>query len=323
MIKYKLIVLSILLFIAMQKMTAQFPELFIGKVDKNIKEVSCYIVDNKGDSSDVEYVFNFDQHGFLVREAQPNYYVEVNYTYDKQGRVSEKDAVYGESFANGTTSYSYAKDTTIVKNMAMGFYSETRTIMNNLGQTAKVESYFVAGGMGESKIELEQFTYNKNQLPDSKQITITFFDFNKEIGEIQESEPADLLSALKMSPISKSESYIVNYQYDDKKQLETEILSVMNTKEKIWEINYVYNKASLLISKIKTCQQTDNQKFSITCNASSVIKKYDADNQLIGVVNTESGHTIQQFYSQGKLIKDIEEYNGTDEVSHIYRYKYY
>ncbi|NJO89562.1 MAG: hypothetical protein HC831_11890 [Chloroflexia bacterium] len=41
------------------------------------------------------------------------------------GRLIEKEALYGESFANGITSYSYSEGLEVEKNQAMGFFSET------------------------------------------------------------------------------------------------------------------------------------------------------------------------------------------------------
>jgi len=302
---------------------AQEKNYFVDKPDKNIKRILIYSIDTENDTSGLNSVIEFNKDGNVVKETQPDYHIHVSYKYDMKGRLIEKEALYGESFANGITSFEYYDKLEIEKNQAMGYYSETRKELNELGKTIKSTTYYVAGGMGESKIESVVFTYGNEGFLSNKSINITYFNLEIEPGEIQEIKPKNLITKLKTAEVNRKEQITEKYKYNSAKNLiQKELLK--GEKEKLLvSTSYEYNNSGLLIKKLKNCIKHSNEIVNYTCDEIEEKRKYNSKNQLESITVKKDNYLNINLYNEGKLVNSTEKYSSNLSYRYAYKYEYY
>jgi len=321
-IKQFTILLLLLVIFSFNMANAQETNFFIGKPDKNIKRVVVYDVDIEKDTTSLSYIVEFNKNGQVIKESQPEVHIHVNYKYDKKGRLITKDALYGESFANGTTDYHYSKGVEIEKNKAMGFYSEIRKEFNKAGNIREEQTFYVAGGMGESKIETIIYKYNKNDLLAQKIINIDQYDFEVEPGEVPEMEPEILIKKLKAAKIKGKESFIESYEYNLNKQLISKEFISTNSKKKLYKETYEYDDSGLLAKEKKGCFTTDSQ-VNIPCEETKIERKYTTKNQLESITTERDLFLNIETYKDGRLVSSYGRYARTDSYRYSYKYEYY
>ncbi|MDF1547991.1 MAG: hypothetical protein P1P88_09215 [Bacteroidales bacterium] len=297
------------------------PDLFADKPDNKVKEVISYLEGK--DTSTIESVISFDRNANVIREAQPDFYVEINYKYDKAGKLIEKDALYGESFANGKTIFQYIDNKVVESTFALGFYSQVHKTFDNRKKLQKLKSLYIAAGMGESKIETENYEYNNKKLLVRKEMNLTYYDLNKETGTIDEVPANSLIVELRAANVLKNEKYFTTYSYDKKNKLVAEVFYNADTKKKLWEINYKYNSKGLLVNEMKSCSNHPENNQNNVCKEYQVIKDYDADGKLMSITTKEKNFEQKLVYKDGRLINTTEKYEPGDAIHYTYKYKYY
>ncbi|WP_291725734.1 hypothetical protein [Bernardetia sp.] len=168
-------------------------------IPKKVKKISGvqYSIYKQDTTREDFSEYNFDEAGNLIKWEQFLYHAGEEREYDSLGRITELEGVYGESFANGTVSYSYlSKNQKIEIYDKMGFYQYVKSNfvfdkdkivqevrydstfdkMDNYGSSNKVNisySYDKYGNLAEELHFLDSATemiyemhaiYNKNSL---------------------------------------------------------------------------------------------------------------------------------------------------------------
>jgi uncharacterized protein YbcV (DUF1398 family) len=309
-------------FFSFDTLVAQETEYFAGKPDKNIKSVLIYEVDIEKDTSYLYRIVEFNKNGQVVKDEQPDYHIHLNYKYDEMGRLIEKDALYGESFANGVTTWFYSESKVIEKNQAMGFYSETVKELDKEGKIVKISTFFVAGGMGESKIQIETFDFNKSKLITKRNIEISYFDFNLEPGETSEMEPETLIEKLKNSKILKKENFTEVYSYNSQEKLTAKAFYIADQKKSLSEQVFEYNDKGLLVKETKKCFE-NNEFRDLDCIEYSVDRKYSRQNKLESITTKKESFLSIETYKNERLLSSYTKYSDKYESKYLYKYVYF
>lgn len=318
-----LFTILILLFGFHQNLTSQFEKLFLNEADKNIKEVICYeIIDN--DSSVYSKII-YNKKGLILSENQPEYHIHINYKYDKENRLSEKEALYGESFANGTTTYKYDNNTRIAEINAMGFYSFEIERYNDAGNIEIKEIYFIAAGMGESKVEKQYFYYDKSGKLLKTMYLTEYLDIKKEAGSLVDIKAKDeLIKELLFNPLIRTEQGVEIYKYNKKGQLYSRLYTNLNTNISIWEKIYLINLEGLVGFENHYFLNSESMEKNLSSQKYTKSFHYNNDKELERVEENTEGIKTTKYYKNNKLIKKTESRNQGESITNYhYYYKYY
>ena len=302
---------------------AQETSYFIDKPDKNIKKIIKYSVDTEKDTSYLDYVVEYNKSGQLIKESQPEVHIHIDYEYDKKGRLQKKEALYGESFANGITTYEYIDGSVIEKNLAMGFYSETRNEFDKIGRLNKTSTFYVAGGMGESKIETIVYEYNMDNQVSKKSINIEYYNYEVEPGEVPEMKTEYLISKLKAAKLGKKNHFVEKYKYDSaKNMIQVDFLND-DKNELQYYTTYQYNNSGLLTKEHKVCVKPSGNHAVLPCEETKTERKYNAKNQLESITTKGGAYSNINFYKEGRLVSSSEKYSSNLSYKYTYKYEYY
>ncbi len=310
------------MFLSFYTLAAQENEYFVEKPDKNVKRVLVYEVVAKQDTSYLNRIVEFNKNGKVIKDEQPDYHIHLNYKYDDKGRLIEKEALYGESFANGIATYSYPDGYEIEKNQAMGFYSETVKELDDKSDVVKISTFYIAGGMGESKIQTETFNFDKNKLLSQRNIEIKYFDL-EEPGEASEMKSETLIEKLKGSKLIKKENFEEIYTYNSKGMISTKKLFPANSKKQILNHFFEYNDGGILVKEVKDCLEKNNEPQSIDCTEFTIEREYNKQNKLKSITTKKRDYLCIEIYENNRLVSSDIKYSEKYRSKYFYKYEYF
>lgn len=321
--KSYLFTIILLLFGYCQNLTSQFEKLFLNEADKDIKEVICYeILD--GDSS-IYSRTTYNKQGLVVSENQPDYHIHQNYKYDKNGRLIEKEALYGESFANGIVKYEYNDKVRIAENDAMGFYLVEIERYNDAGNDEIKETYYIAAGMGESKVQKRYFYYDISGKLLKIMYLTEYLDIKKEVGSLVDSKnKAGLLRELLSAPLIRKEQGVETYSYNKNGQLYRRLYTNLNTNISEWEKTYLLNLDGLIGFETHYFWNSESLEKEPANEKYTKSFHYNNEKKLERIEENNGDVIITKYYISDKLVEIKESRNQGESVTkyHFY-YKYY
>ncbi len=291
------------------RLLAQEEIFFVNKPNTGIKRIIECEIGDKNDTTQ-GFIYDYDTNGLLVKVTQPESHVLVDYQYDTIGRLIKVDALYGESFANGTTTYDYSDGNETETTLAMGYFTKKRKIFNKQGNISKLITYNIGGGMGNSYLKEEVFEYDTKGLLKKKHITIKRYDLNKEPGEFSENESNALVEELVNSELLKKDRFVEVYIYDTKKQLVKTHFKDLIIDKTVFEVEYIYNQAGKLAEKIGKYASNNKVDYTgVSFNQKHTINAYDENNELKTVTEKDDYYQLIKNYKEGRLVAAIQENN--------------
>jgi hypothetical protein len=153
-------------------------DVYLSKPEKNIFKV-IGIDKSKNSSEDTSQVYEYNRDGLLKYESMPQYYMFINYRYDNEGKLIEKEALYGESFLNGTTFYYYNSDTINEVAMLLASYSNSIKVLNKQRNPVSEETWHAAGLSTESYIKKVNYEYSGTGFLQMIKYNTEYHDYNK------------------------------------------------------------------------------------------------------------------------------------------------
>jgi hypothetical protein len=321
---FNLLTISILLPFALP-LKAQ-PDVFLKGPDKNIHTVIGIQKPETG-FCDTVRIYKYNPEGLLLNESMPCYYMFVDYQYDTYGRMLQKDALYGESFANGTTYYRYQGDTIYELSHLLVSYQKALTIKGKGNKTLYKRTWRTAGLGAESSIHEMSFEYSPEGQILKSISQISYHNYSNEDGEFEIDENTDYPSEIEKSPLVRKEKTQTTFRYR-KKRLVSEITINPETHQKLAEITYLYNKNSAITEKKEVTYTTSfftNDKPVLMKQIRTTYYKYDRLNDLSEVISISDGYSQTYIYQNNRLIKEIEAggKENAESTSIEYHYIYY
>lgn len=300
-------------------------EVFLSVPDTKIQRVVALSNDN-GNVEDTARVLEYDKNGLLIQERVPAYYIYIDYRYNKQGQIVEKEALYGESFENGTSSYFYSTDSIIEIIQAMGYFQKNLKTYNKKKQLISETVYFAACGAGESFIEHIIYNYYETGKPNLTEYKRIYYDFSGEPTEFFDMEESQILAELQSASKLREEKKHTIYDYKGN-LCQSETTYDSNTRKKLMEITYKYdNDGKILLKKeiAYTYPENKNTKPIPTINVNYSIKyKYNNNGELIEIQQINAGYTHTGYYADGKLLRETEMYDNKDSLPTEIKYQYF
>jgi len=286
---------------------------------QKIKTITANSFDTKGDTVQSNCIVKlYNKNGLETSEHDNRYYMMIDMVYDSLNRMIEKDALYGESFGNGTTFYSYTSNKTFEKEHAMGFYRELEREMNRSGQVTTEKELFLSGYYGQNSVSTTKYIYSSNLLKSKETITKSY-EFDEEYINMNFNRPEELINKILKSKMVEEIKTTVNYEYNDSKQLITE---TEKNPTSIKIKTYTYNPETKL--KIKETQKTDNfLSYELITNynkAQKITKEtklfyYESSDEKGASTITKTDNTIEYQYDDLDNITKITEYSDNKKYS--------
>ena len=301
---------------------AQEQLFFVNKPDEGIKRIIEYGVNSQSDTTK-GFVYDYNQHGQLIKVEDPGSYIFIGYKYDDKGRIFEKEEFYGESFSNGMTTYFYSKGKETEITRTIGLYNETRKEIDEKGNISTVITFSVSGGMGNSLVERRTFKYNKDSLLEREEIDVKFYDLEKEPGGFLEIESKEIIDELLNSEFTKKQQFVLFYSYNVKKQLIKTQFKELITGKVISEIEYIYNQEGLLTEEINRIVDATVQYSGISSVPKHIKKVYDENNRLKTVIETGDYLQLTKNYENGRLVNFFQKSKTGNSYKTFLKYIYY
>jgi len=319
---------------------------------KIIKSIVGYQTDNTGNKHEKYEEKKYNEQGLLLGEYNYQYYYSKEFKYDSLNRITEVDALHGESFANGTTKYSYEGNKTFEKEFAMGYYSEsviTKTVFDSI---SRIEWLIASGDYSENKFETHQYYFNeKNQIV-KLMVNTTFYDLDMERDDLLLLGPADIKKKLFNSKVQSKEEILKIYEYNQDGNIKLDIETYLNsgrilkaecfydknTKQKTREVYYndsllaydwyfEYNENGQPAKEIKhnyekVFSDYKNNVYTYEDMLITFEYFYNTNADLVQIKESyKEQRVINQYFKKGKLIKK-EEHNSKGEWVETIDYEY-
>ncbi len=323
-----------------------FPLLsFAQSSQKQIKSVigTCYQNSDTATICTEEY---YNKFGLLDSMRDNRYYIKIDKKYDQKGRIIQKEALFGESFGNGTTNYFYYLDSTLEKEAAGGFYRETLTIFSPTGDTSMVSEIFVSGGPYQSFKKTILYSFKNHQLIETG-TTQMFYSLPDGYYEIELAEPDSIKSVLKTLEIYNTVQFTTKFEYNKVGKIISKTLNhALNLQKNYYSYDsqnretkvvvligadtssiaeYQYDKNGKRIKYTTTSFLKNGQNLENTVSKTQIIDIYDKKGNLLQ--ENKSNNTIIyqiDYYKNGQLVK-TEEFENDTKISSaiVFQYQYY
>jgi hypothetical protein len=298
-------------------------EVFLSKPDKNIFKV-IGIDQTINGPDDTARILEYNQNGLLIKESVPKYYIFIDYRYDLAGRLIEKEALYGESFANGTTFYSYHGDTLIDKSFLFMSYQKKIKLLNRKGQAIFENTFYAAGNPAESFIEHIDYDYSESGKLNMVKQEITYHDYSKEAEDYYEMDEDQIINELQLANVIRKEnSYtVLKYKND---LLVSEISYNSESGQKTSDVLYKYNRDGKLLLKNEityTYPESSKPKHKPVKVKTTIKNKYNPKGELIENKQINNKYCLTGYYKEGKLIKQTEVYDDKKSQGSVVIYQY-
>jgi hypothetical protein len=298
-------------------------EVFLSKPDTNIFKV-IGIEQSTESTNDTALIMEYNRNGLLISESVPKYYFFIDYRYDDENRLTEKEALYGESFSNGTTFYSYSNDTIIEKSFLMISFRKNIKVLNKEKQVSSEITYYAAGQSSESYIEHMNYNYTTSGKPNRIDLIREYHDYSKEVEDYYEMDEDLIISELESAEKTKVEKTYTEFNY--KSGLPTSEITINSaTGKKLLEKYFKYDKKSYLLEKKEiTYNASESEKSNSSPKKTKVINryKYDIKGQLIENMQTSKSYSTIKLYKDGKLIKETEVFDNKKLEGTVVTYQY-
>lgn len=201
----KKIILCCILLLLSSFVSAQDAEIVLEgfkPLPKNIEKITAidYSIYEGDTTSEKIAEYNFDKNGNLISWDYFPYYVKEEIKYDSLNRVIQTDALYGESFGNGITTYYYPSSTQKIE------------IQDKMGYYHYKKSDFIFDSVGRVVEEIKyDSTFNKMEEQDSVyklRITYSYDENNNLINQLEVAYSNEkLIYSYKMLRIYDKENY--------------------------------------------------------------------------------------------------------------------
>jgi hypothetical protein len=298
-------------------------EVFLSKPDKNIFKV-IGIVQSSDIPDDTARILEYNQNGLLIKESVPKYYIFIDYRYDNSGRLTEKEALYGESFANGTTFYSYSGDTLVEKSLLFMSFQKKIKVLNKKGKTIYENTFYAAGNSAESFIEHIDYDYSESgQLNGTKQ-EISYHDYSKEAEDYYEMDEDQIITELQMAKLTKKVNSYTIFKYKNDLLISENTFNT-GSGQKTNEVYYTYNQGGQLVLKKEftyTFPELPNINSSPSKNKTIIKNKYNKKGELLENKQIKDKYVQTGYYQNGKLIKETEAFNDKKIKGTLINYQY-
>lgn len=297
-------------------------KVFIGKPDKNIRMV-VGLSDNGGEFHDTIRVLEYNRQGLLIHERIPASYIFLDYWYDDSNRLVQKEALYGESFANGATSYIYSGDTIIEISSLLASGQKTVKLHDKQARPIKEISWYVSTNGSESFIEEITYDYSATNQLQLQTIKRNYYHINVE-GESSFWEYVTSIQDLFIpSEILRSEEIGLQYNYK-KERLVSVVESVQGTNHKRPVTSYKYNCKGLIVQKKEIAYIRNNfgDRPLRDKIINHIIYKYDKQGDIIEILESGMGYSLKCNYLDGRLNTETEIYKGTVNEKSVINYRY-
>jgi len=298
-------------------------EVFLSKPDPNIYRVIG--IEKSGETpNDTALIMEYNRNGLLVSESVPKFYIFIDYRYDSEGRLIEREALYGESFANGTTFYSYSGDTLVEKSLLMNSFQKKIKVLNNEKQVSAEITYYAAGQSTDSYIENVNYSY----LPSGKlkriECVTQYHDYSKEAEDYYEMDEDLIISELQLTKKIREEKTYTEFNYKNDLPI-SEITYNSGSGKKLRNIKFKYDDKTHLIEKKEVTYAVSASSKQISSQGRTTIiyrYKYNQEGQLIENSQINRGYSSTKFYKDGKLIKETEAYDDKKIEGTLVTYQY-
>jgi len=316
--KFNHIIVSI--FILTSAILKSQTQVFLSKPDDHIFKVIGLVQENDN-SFDTARILEYDTEGLLKSESIPKFYQFINYSYDNQHRLIGKEALYGESSANGTSLYTYNGDTIIEISLLIDSYRKKITIQDKNKNPIHEINYFAASYSSNSYISEEVYSNDLKGKFKSKNDFTVYYDYHNEAQNYYEMNDDQIISELKSAKQINQSTAITFYKYK-KEFLLSEKTYTEGQRKKIHEILYKYNKSNQLKAKKERFYSNNS---SVKKNKVSTKMEYNKIGELIEITQLGKGIKVISYYQSGKLKKEIE-FASDKKIEPIvtnYQYIYY
>lgn len=318
---------------------------------QNIKSITCDCIDyytNKVDTTKKCIEKEYDRNGNLISEKDNRYYIIIDMKYDSENRIIEKQALYGESFANGTTIYKYQKNEITETDAAMGFLNHKVIRFNSNNDTSEINEIHIDLFGNESWRKTIQFQYNNKNLLRTKTIIneqykptlleevstinnelvqVVFSDNNKlgeKLNKIHYSYNANNKLISKKRNL-ESRKYEKKYQYDINSSLllsEKQLLNGKTFLEKIYKYNENKKIKEIKITYRDTTKTDNNGALKIK-GTENTIFNYDNNGIKSKKIFKEGVLQYVELYKKGLIIKSESMDINNKIYTILYNYKFY
>jgi hypothetical protein len=298
-------------------------DVFLSKPDSNIFKV-IGIDQSSSSFGDTARILEYNANGLLIEESVPKYYMYINYRYNDNGQLTEKEALYGESFANGTTLYSYDGDTLTEKSLLMVSFQKKIMIMNKQGKPITEKIFYAAGYSSNSYIKQIKYNYSV-----SEQLTMItsgtdYHDYSKEPEDYYEMDEDQIINELQAAKLIKQENIRSVFNYKNN-LISSEITYNSDLQIKLHEKLYKYDgKGKLIQEKEITYTYPESPKLKpIPEKTETIVRnKYNQKGELIEIKQINKGYTSLAYYVGGKLVKETELYKDKKIEGTVVNYQY-
>jgi hypothetical protein len=284
----------------------------------------------------------YNRAGLLDSFRDNRYYTVINNSYDKKGRITQKEVLYGESNGNGITKYLYYRDSTVEQEVAGGYSRETITQFAANGDTTSVSVIFVRYGDAIEKSKAE-YIYMDKKLKEIKNTRISYI-IPYQLYEMPFENRDTVKKILKTLDIFEKKEFSIKYEYNKSGKIVSKIEETTDAPSKT---SYFYDKKEKYLTKIiiengndttqiseylydKKGNQTQQQvrsfsKSENTRYVNQINSDYDRNSNLQYKTMSNNGMIYQvDYYQNGNLIKTEEADNNGQIYSTIfYKYEYY
>jgi hypothetical protein len=298
-------------------------DVYLSKPEKDIFKV-IGIDKTKNSSEDTSRIFEYNRDGLLIFESMPQYYMFINYRYDNEGKLIEKEALYGESFLNGTTFYYYNSDTINEVAILLASYSNSIKVLNKQKKPVSEKTWYAAGLSTESYIKQVNYEYSGAGFLQMIKYNTEYHDYNKETEDYFDMDEDDIIDELESAKIIKQENSHAIFTYKNNLII-SEITYNSDSKKKIEEKLYKYGKNGKLIERKEiefNYPETAKAKPVPRKDVTIYKYKYDNNGDLIEISQVNNGYTTTGSYNNGKLIKETETNKGSKKATSVIEYQY-
>lgn len=320
-----------------------------GKIIKSVVGYCTDYIDLKHEKCEEK---KYNRQGLLLGKHNYKYYHSKEFKYDSLNRIVEVEALYGESFANGITKYSYKGSKTLKQEFAMGYYAEMLITKTDFDSVSHIEFILASGSFGENRFETHQYYFNDKNQTVKLIVNTTFYNLVMERDDLLMLEPVDIKKKLFNSKVESKKEIIRNYKYNQVgnikldietylksgRILKTEYFYDKNSNLKSREVYYddtllvydwyfKYNENELLVKEIKhnyekVFSDYKNNVYTYEDMLITLEYFYNTNADLIQIKEShEDKRVINKYFKEGKLIKK-EEHNSKGEWTETIDYEY-